>query len=108
MKVFNTIVLLSIASSVLNGQVSKFEQRKPGVLADSLFKKYQQLDPHNPRFFSRMPMVKPDTSIKYRMPCFVPDSTIKYNMPIVTPDGIKDKDVDSIKQRLDDKRKYKK
>jgi hypothetical protein len=107
-KVFNTFVLLSIASSVLNGQVSKFESRKPGVLADSLFKKYKQLAPLSPRFFGKMPMFKSDSSIKYRMPCSVPDSTIKYNMPIATPDDVKIKDADSIKQLLNDLKKKKK
>lgn len=105
MKLFSTAFLLLIISSVLNGQSFKPEYRKPGETADSLFKRYKQLPPQSPRFFSKMPILKPDSSIKYRMPCFVPDSTIKYNMPIYTPDGIRNKDVDSVKQFSNDLKK---
>lgn len=105
MKLFGGALLLLILSSVLNGQNLKPELRKPGNLADSLFKRYKQLNSKNLEFYGKMPIFKPDSSIKYRMPCFVPDSTIKYNMPIYTPDGIKNKNVDSVKQLLNDLKK---
>ncbi|MBS3944844.1 MAG: hypothetical protein KGZ42_05055 [Melioribacter sp.] len=104
---FASICLLFI-SSIVSGQNLKNKSDYYIGKLDSLFKKHDKLEWQSRKFFGKMPMFKPDSSIKYNMPFFVPDSSIKYNMPIYTPDGFTKKDMDSSKKSLDDLTKKKK
>lgn len=108
MKITFASICLLVFSSIVCGQNFKNKSEYYLGKLDSLLKKHDKLEWQSRKFFGKMPMLKPDSSIKYNMPFFVPDSSIKYNMPIYTPDELAKKEEKSTKELLDYLNKKKK